>query len=90
MKSFLIRLAKVLLKLAMDEAMRNALPKIYERLDADLPQVLSMKPAPIVVESVVAQAIASATNNRATATQIDAVLGLYDPLRAALRNLKKR
>lgn len=89
MKSLLIRLAKVLLKLAMDETLRRALPKIYDRLDAELPQVLSMKPAPIVVESVVAQAIASATDHRATETQIQAVLGLYDPMRAALRNLRR-
>lgn len=89
MKTFLIRLAKVLLKLAMDEALRRALPKVYERLDADLPQVLSMNPAPLVVESVVAQAISAATNHRATETQIEAVLGLYDPMRAALRNLKR-
>jgi len=89
MKTLLIRLAKALLKAAMDEALRRALPKVYERLDADLPQVLSMKPAPMVVESVVAQAIASATDHRATETQIEAVLGLYDPLRAALRNFKR-
>lgn len=89
MKTLLIRLAKVLLKLAMDEALRRALPKVYERLDSDLPQVLSMKPAPLVVESVVAQAISAAIDHRATETQIEAVLGLYDPMRAALRNLKR-
>lgn len=89
MKAFLVRLAKVLLKLAMDEALRRSLPKVYARLDEDLPQVLSLKPAPVVVESVVAQAIAAATDHRATETQIQAVLGLYDPMRAALRNLKR-
>ena len=90
MKALLIRVAKVLLKLAMDQALRKALPKIYERLDADLPQVLSVNPAPIVVESVVAQAIASATKHRATDAQIQAVVGLYDPIQAAIRNIKKR
>ena len=89
MKSFLIRLSKRLLKMAMDEALRRALPKVYAQLDADLPQVLSMNPAPIVVESVIAQAIAQATNERATVDQIQAVIGLYDPMRAALRNFKR-
>lgn len=89
MKAFLVRLSKVLLKLAMDEALRRSLPKVYARLDEDLPQVLSLKPVPVVIESVVAQAIAAATDNRATETQIQAVLGLYDPMRAALRNLKR-
>ena len=89
MKAFLIRLSKVLLKLAMDTAVRQALPKIYQRLDAELPQVLSLKPAPVVVEALVAQAIAGVTEHRPTETQIQAVLGLYDPMRAALRNLKR-
>lgn len=89
MKALLIHLAKMLLKAALDAAVRKALPKIYERLDADLPQVLSMNPAPIVVESVVAQSITAATKKRATEAQIEAVLGLYDPIKAALRNVKR-
>jgi hypothetical protein len=89
MKKFLIKLSKRLLRLAMDEALRRVLPKVYEQLDADLPQVLAMNPAPIVVESVIAQAISQATNERATVEQIQAVIGLYDPMRAALRNFKR-
>jgi hypothetical protein len=89
MKTLLIKAAKWLLKLAMDEALRRALPKVYTQLDAELPQVLSMQPAPVVVESVVAQSIAHATGNRATATQIEAVIGLYDPIKAAIRNMKR-
>jgi hypothetical protein len=89
MKKFLIKLSKLLLRLAMDEALRRVLPKVYEQLDADLPQVLSLNPAPVVVESVIAQAISQATNERATIDQIQAVIGLYDPMRAALRNFKR-
>ena len=89
MKFLLIELAKLLLKAAMDKALRKALPKVYAQLDSDLPQVLSMNPAAIVVESVVAQSIAQATGDRATAEQIEAVIGLYDPVKAALRNLKR-
>ena len=89
MKFLLIELAKLLLKAAMDKALRKALPKVYAQLDSDLPQVLSMNPVPIVVESVVAQSIAQATGDRATVDQIQAVIGLYDPIQAALRNLKR-
>jgi hypothetical protein len=89
MKPLLIRFAKLLLKAAMDAALRKALPKIYERLDADMPQLLAMQPVPTVVESVVGQAISASTGHRATETQIEAVLGLYDPVRAAIRNLKR-
>lgn len=89
MKKFLIRVAQLLFKLAMEESLRRVLPKVYERLDQDLPQVLSMKPTPIVVESVVAQAISAATEKRATVDQIEAVIGLYDPIRSALRNIKR-
>jgi hypothetical protein len=89
MKFLLIELAKLLLNAAMDKALRKALPKVYAQLDSDLPQVLSMNPAPIVVESVVAQSIAQATGDRATVDQIQAVIGLYDPMKAALRNLKR-
>lgn len=89
MKFLLIELAKLLLKMAMDKALRKALPKVYAELDSDLPQVLSLKPAPVVVESVVAQSIAQATGSRASESQIQAVIGLYDPMKAALRNLKR-
>ena len=89
MSALLIRVAKLLLRLAMEESMRRVLPKIYDRLDQDLPQVLNMKPKPVVVESVVAQAISAATDKRATMDQIEAVIGLYDPIKAALRNVKR-
>lgn len=89
MKSFLIRIAKLMLKAAMDAAVRKALPEIYKRLDADMPQLLAMAPVPAVVESVVGQAISASTGKRANESQIEAVLGLYDPVKAAIRNLKR-
>ncbi len=89
MKSFLIKLSKILLKMAMDVALRRALPKVYEQLDAELPQVLALNPAPLVVESVVAQAIGQATKERATIEQIQAVIGLYDPMKTALHNFRR-
>jgi hypothetical protein len=89
MKTLLIRFAKLLLKAAMDRALRKALPEIYKRLDGDMPQLLAMAPAPTVVESVVGQAISASTGHRASESQIEAVMGLYDPIAGAIRNLKR-
>jgi hypothetical protein len=89
MKSFLIKTGKLLLKLAMDAALRKALPKIYAALDSDVPHLLEMKATPDVLESAVAHSIAQATGHRASATQIEAVIGLYDPIKAAIRNIKR-
>lgn len=84
MKALLIFLAKALLKLAMDEALRRALPQVYNRLDAEIPVLLTQHMPPSRVESVIASAIADAVGKPASATQVEAVLGLYDPIRAAL------
>lgn len=89
MKALLITAAKWLLKLAMDAALRKALPRIYKELDADLPYLLEKKVGPDVVESVVAHSIKQATGNRATTTQIEAVIGLYDPIQAAIRSRQR-
>jgi hypothetical protein len=89
MKPLLIKAAKWLLKMAMDAAMRKALPRIYQALDGDIPDLLEMKAGPDVIESVVAHSIKQATGTRATATQIEAVIGLYDPIQAAIRSVKR-
>ncbi len=89
MKAFLIKLSKRLLLLAMDATLRKALPRIYQALDGDIPHLLEMKAGPDVVESVVAHSIKQAIGTRATATQIEAVIGLYDPIKAAIRNIKR-
>lgn len=87
MKPLLIRLAKALFKLALDEGLRRALPLVYKRLDAELPVLLSHNvPAP-QVKGAIASAIADAVGHRATPAQVEAVIGLYDPVKAALRRL---
>lgn len=87
MKSFLVRLAKSLLKLALDEGLRQVLPRVYKQLDAEVPLLLYNNVAPDKVKGAVASAISNATGQRASATQIQAVLGLYDPVKAALNRL---
>lgn len=89
MKALLITASKWLLKMAMDTALRRALPRIYQALDADIPHLLEMQAGPDVVESAVAHSIKAATGSRATYTQIEAVIGLYDPIKAAIRSIKQ-
>lgn len=85
-KAFLVRLAKLLLKLALDESLRRALPQVYKKLDAEVPLLMANHAPPGKVQGAIASAIADATGARVTSDQIEAVIGLYSPV-AAARNL---
>jgi hypothetical protein len=84
-----LELSRTLLKLAMDRALRRELPAIFKRLDLELPYMLSDKASPIQVQAAVTDAIEEKIGHIATPTQIGAVLGLYDPIKSALRNFKR-
>jgi hypothetical protein len=84
-----LELSRTLLKLAMDRALRRELPAIFKRLDLELPYMLSDKASPLQVQAAVTDAIEEKIGHIATPTQIGAVLGLYDPIKAALRNFKR-
>lgn len=84
-----LELGRVMLKLAVDRALRKELPAIFARLDLELPFLLINKARPLDVESVVVDAIGEKLGRVATPTQISAVLGLYDPMKAAIRNIKR-
>ena len=84
-----LELSRSLLKLAMDRALRRELPAIFKRLDLVLPYMLSEKATPLQVQAVVTDAIEEKIGGIATPTQIGAVLGLYDPIKAAIANFKR-
>jgi hypothetical protein len=84
-----LELSRTLLKLAMDRALRKELPAIFAKLDLALPYMLAHKASPLQVQSVVTDAIEEKIGHIATPTQIGAVLGLYDPIKSALRNFKR-
>jgi hypothetical protein len=84
-----LELSRTLLKLAMDRALRRELPAIFKRLDLELPYMLSDKASPLQVQAAVTDAIEEKIGHIATPTQIGAVLGLYDPIKSALRNFKR-
>jgi hypothetical protein len=79
----------LLIKLAVDRALRRELPAIFAKLDIELPSMLVNHAKPLEVQAVVTDVIEKKLGRTATATQVSTILGLYDPVKAAIRNLKR-
>jgi hypothetical protein len=89
-RTIALELGRTLLKLAVDRALRRELPAIFAKLDMELPSMLLVDHAkPLEVQAVITDVIEEKLGGIATATQVSAVLGLYDPVKAAIRNLKR-
>ena len=88
-RTIALDLGRTLLRLAVDRALRKELPAIFAKLDIELPSMLVDHAKPLEVQAVVTDAIEEKLGHIATATQVSAVLGLYDPIKAALRNIKR-
>ena len=84
-----LEIGRALLKLAVDRALRKELPAIFAKLDIELPFMLINHAKPLEVQAVVTDVIEEKIGGIATATQVSAVLGLYDPVKAAIRNIKR-
>ena len=84
-----LELGRTLLKLAMDRALRKELPAIFAKLDIELPSMLVDHAKPLEMQAAVTDVIEEKIGGIATATQVAAVLSLYDPVKAAIRNLKR-
>ena len=89
-RTIALELGRTLLKLAVDRALRRELPAIFAKLDMELPFLLVNHAKPLEVQAVVTDAIEEKLGGIATATQVSAVLGLYNPVKAAIRNIIKR
>ena len=89
-RTIALELGRTLLKLAVDRALRRELPAIFAKLDMELPFLLVNSAKPLEVQAVVTDIIEEKIGRTATATQISTVLSLYDPVKAAIRNLIKR
>ncbi len=89
MRSFLLRLAKVLLRLSIDHVLDQKLPNVYGRIDKELPVLINNQAPPLQVTGLIASAISDATGQKATKQQVEAVIGLYNPVAAAVRNLTR-
>ena len=88
-RTIALELGRVALRLAVDRALRRELPAIFAKLDLELPFLLINHAKPLEMQAVVTDVIEEKIGGIATATQIQAVLGLYDPIKAAIRNLKR-
>ena len=88
-RTLALELGRVMLKLAVDRALRKELPAIFAKLDIELPSMLVNHAKPLELKAVVTDVIEEKIGGLATATQVSAVLGLYDPVKAAIRNLKR-
>jgi hypothetical protein len=84
-----LELGRVALRLAVDRVLRKELPAIFAKLDMEVPFLLINHAKPLEIKAVVTDVIEEKIGQKATATQVSAILGLYDPVRAALRNLKR-
>lgn len=88
-RTIALELGRVALRLAVDRALRKELPQIFAKLDIELPPMLVNHAKPLEVQAVVTDIIEEKIGGFATATQIQAVLGLYDPVKAAIRNIRR-
>ena len=89
LRTISLQVARILLRLATDRVLRKELPAIFARLDLELPFLLINKTQPVAVQAVVTEVIEEKIGGIATATQVAAVLGLYDPVKAAIRNIRR-
>ena len=89
-RSISLQVGRFLLSMAVDRALRNELPMIFARLDLELPFMLVNKAKPLTLQAAVTDAIEEKLGGIATATQVSAVLALYDPVKAAIKNVINR
>lgn len=84
-RTLFLAIAQRCLKLALDESLRHALPKIYARLDIELPYWFKQRqpPAPSQVLNVIASATADGIGRTPTPSELALVRLLYDPVLAA-------
>ena len=85
-----LQIGRFLLSMAVVRALRNELPMIFARLDLELPFMLINNAKPLTVQAAVTDIIEEKLTRTATATQVSAVLALYDPVKAALKNVINR
>jgi hypothetical protein len=88
-RTIALELGRVMLKLAVDRALRKELPAIFAKLDIELPLMLVDHAKPLELKAVVTDAIEEKIGGIATATQVSAVLSLYNPVKAAIRNISR-
>lgn len=85
-----LQVGRFLLSMAVDRALRRELPAIFAKLDIELPFMLVNRAKALEMQAAVTDIIEEKLTRTATATQVSAVLALYDPVKAALKNVINR
>jgi hypothetical protein len=83
----MLTIARWLILRTLQPRVRRNLSAIYRRLDAELLLLMANNAPPGHIQGAIAGAISSATNRRATADQVAALVLLYDPIMAARNNI---
>lgn len=78
-------LGKFFLKMAADKALMKALPKIYEKLDQQIPIALFNGASPIIVKSEIEHTVMKTIKKPATKEVVELISALYDPIQNADR-----
>ena len=86
-RQLLLRLGKACIRWSLDADVRDDLRTIYARLDGEIPFLLKQA-GPMQMTGSIGSAIADVTGHKATSARIDAVIALYNPVAATLRNLR--
>lgn len=87
-RHILFRVGKWLIRLSIDPSLRKDLQRIFWRIDGQMPQLLE-EAGPVEVTGVIGEAIADVTGQRVTGQKIEAIVSLYSPIAAAVRNIQK-
>lgn len=90
MRPLLLNLSRLLLKSALDAALRQALPRVFQRLDREIPLLLTHLAPPRKIQGTIASAISDVLGRQATSPEIEAVIALYDPVKGAANRLQQR
>jgi len=83
MRPLLITLSRRLLRMALGKVLELGLTEVYKRLDSELLVLTLNNSSPLRVQGAIAGAITSVTNRPASPSQVEAIIGLYDPVNAA-------
>ena len=87
-RSLLLRLGRALIRLSLDPALRKDLQRVFWRVDGQMPKLLASD-GPGAVTRAIGDAIADATGQPATGQRVEAIVALYNPIAAAVRNLQR-
>jgi len=83
----LIKIIRILFGSSKKKNFEAVLPVIFDDIDSQLPALIGAITG-YEVEDLIGQAIQKATGEKATTQQVQTVVGLYSPIKAAFKAFK--